>query len=221
MNYKFNLTLPKRGDFRCEIAIDSDQTFADLNDFIAAILHFDPANMAAFFTLDDDGNRVREISMFGFGEDLSDDPSTPLVMSETKIRQVINPSCMEFVYIYDVPTDEYIKIEYDGGYFADDDEIMPKCLLLEGRIPVIKSLAKAFIHKHTDDSLDNLFPPEPKSDRGGRDDDDMFGGDMFEEEFEEGGYDDGGYGDEFDEFGGGSRRGGATFESLDNYLDTM
>ena len=97
---------------------------------------------------------------------------------------------------------------------------MPKCLLLEGRTPVIKSLAKAFIHKHTDDSLDNLFPPEPKVDRGGRDDDDMFGGDMgddmFDEEFDEGGYD-----DEFDEFGGGSRRGGTTFESLDNYLDTM
>ena len=217
MNYKFVLTLPKREDFRCEVAIDSDQTFADLSDFIACTLHFDPSNMPVFFTLDDDGNRKREISMFGFGEGAEGDDSAPLVMAETRIRDVINPSCMEFIYVYDVPTDEYIKIEYDGGYFADDDEVIPKCLLLTGRIPVIKSLVKAFIHKRTDDNLDNLFPPEPHVDNSRGDDDDIFAdmeSDIYGDEFDEG------YDDEFGDYGssGGSR---TTFESLDNYLDTM
>lgn len=214
MNYKFILTLPKRGDFKCEVAIDSDQTFAELSDFIATILHFDPSNMPVFFTLDDDGNRKREISMFGFGED---GDSAPLVMSETKICDVINPSCMEFVYVYDVPTDEYIKLEYDGGYFGDDDEVMPKCLLLEGRLPVIKSLVKAFIRKRTDDNLDQLFPPEPKVERRD-DDDDIFASDE-DDIFDD--MDDEAFDDEFSEFGSSSRRGGASFESLDNYLDTM
>lgn len=215
MNYKFVLTLPKREDFRCEIAIDSDQTFADLSDFIACTLHFDPSNMPVFFTLDDDGNRKREISMFGFDQGENDD-AAPLVMSDTRIRQVINPSCMEFIYVYDVPTDEYIKIEYDGGYFADDDEVIPKCLSLTGRIPVIKSLVKAFIHKRTDDNLDNLFPTESQTEqRGG--DDDIFAdmeNDIYGEEFDEEGYD-----DEFDNYDSGGSR--TTFESLDNYLDTM
>lgn len=215
MNYKFILTLPKRGDFRCEVAIDSDQTFADLSDFIASTLHFDPSNMPVFFTLDDDGNRKREISMFGFGEG-ADDDSAPLVMAETRIRDVINPSCMEFIYVYDVPTDEYIKIEYDGGYFADDDEIIPKCLSLTGRIPVIKSLVKAFIHKRTDDNLDNLFPTESQVESRGGSDDDLFAdmeSDIYGEEY------DGEYDDEYGEYGSGGSR--TTFESLDNYLDTM
>ena len=218
MNYKFVLTLPKRDDFKCEIAIDSDQTFDDLSNIIAQVLHFDPANMPVFFTLDDDGNRKREISMFGFGD--ADDENSPLVMSETAIRKVINPSCMEFVYVYDVPLDEYIKIEYDGGYFGDDDEVMPKCLSLTGRIPVIKSLVKAFINKRGEENLDSLFPNEPPVERGGRDnDDDIFDevDDIFDEDIDDGST----YTDEFDEFGGSNRTPGATFESLDNYLDSM
>ena len=57
MDYRFEISKPDSTDFRCEIAINGEQTFQQLHDKIVETLNFDGSQMASFFTLDKMGNR--------------------------------------------------------------------------------------------------------------------------------------------------------------------
>ena len=57
MDYRFEISLPNSTEFRCEIAINGDQTFQQLHDKIVETFGYDGSQMASFFTLDKMGNR--------------------------------------------------------------------------------------------------------------------------------------------------------------------
>ena len=60
MDYRFEISKPDSNDFRCEIAINGEQTFQQLHDKLVETLNFDGSQMASFFTLDKMGNRGKE-----------------------------------------------------------------------------------------------------------------------------------------------------------------
>ena len=51
MDYRFEISKPDSNDFRCEIAINGEQTFQQLHDKLGETLNFDGSQMASFFTL--------------------------------------------------------------------------------------------------------------------------------------------------------------------------
>ena len=177
-----------------------------MNDFIVKTLRFDASAVSSFFTVDDDGNRQKEIVAFdaeGMGDDI-------LSMDDTPIRKVINASCMNLEYVYDMLSESCLEIEYAGGYPGEEET--PVCLEIRGTLPRQKSLRKVFSH---DDDLDL----DDKGSRSGShygtdtskdftdddswlDDSAAYGDDAFSDDFTE---------------GGGSGR----FESLDDYIDKM
>lgn len=135
MDYRFEISKPDSNDFRCEIAINGEQTFQQLHDKLVETLNFDGSQMASFFTLDKMGNRGKEIALMEMSADDEEDNNT-LVMDVTTIREVVNASCIELEYVYDFFANQYLKVEYAGEYIGDSADVLPLCVYCEGELPL-------------------------------------------------------------------------------------
>lgn len=213
MDYRFEISLPNSSEFRCEIAINGDQTFQQFHDKIIDVLGYDGSQMASFFTLDKLGNRVKEIALMEMSTDDEEDANT-LVMDVTTIREMVNASCIELEYVYDFFSNKYFKVEYAGEYIGDSANVLPLCVYCEGDIPeqMEYDAKEDWEFDKTEEEYDDSFLEEfGESKKGKRrsDDDDedyRFGDDdEFKDddsEDEEGIYDD-------------------KYESLDDYIDKL
>ena len=121
MNYRFELSKPNTTEFRCEIAIGAEQTFQQFHDKIVETLGFDASQMASFFTLDQYGNRVKEISLMDMSTGEEGEPKT-LVMENTTIRDAINAACIELDYVYDY----FMLCAYRGALTLAKAGVLPK-----------------------------------------------------------------------------------------------
>ena len=206
MDYRFEISLPNSTEFRCEIAINGDQTFQQLHDKIVETFGYDGSQMASFFTLDKMGTRVKEIALMEMSTDDDDDNNT-LVMDVTMIREVVNASCIELEYVYDFFANKYFRVEYAGEYIGDSADVLPLCVYCEGEIPPQSDfdVNEEWGMEKLDDEYDDSFMDE-FGDSGDREDDDYsFDDDEF------GSDDEGGSGKGYDD----------RYESLDDYIDKL
>ncbi|MEI3124387.1 MAG: hypothetical protein V8T44_00665 [Odoribacter splanchnicus] len=127
MDYRFEISKPDSNDFRCEIAINGEQTFQQLHDKLVETLNFDGSHMDLFFTLDKMGNRGKEIALMEMSADDEEDNNT-LVMDVTTIREVVNASCIELEYVYDFFANQYLKVEYAGKDIGDSAVYFCPCV---------------------------------------------------------------------------------------------
>lgn len=215
MDYRFEISKPDSNDFRCEIAINGEQTFQQLHDKIVETLGFDGSQMASFFTLDKMGNRGKEIALMEMSADDDEDNNT-LVMDVTMIREVVNASCIELEYVYDFFANQYLKVEYAGEYIGDSADVLPLCVYCDGELPrqtEYDANEDWAFDKDEDDNYDDSFMEEFEGGNrrrrsGGDDDDEDYRfGDESEEFGDEYGDDEGGYDDRY--------------ESLDDYIDKL
>ena len=135
MDYRFEISKPDSNDFRCEIAINGEQTFQQLHDKLVETLNFDGSQMASFFTLDKMGNRGKEIALMEMSADDEEDNNT-LVMDVTTIREVVNASCIELEYVYDFFANQYLKVEYAGEYIGDSADVLPCVSIAKENCPI-------------------------------------------------------------------------------------
>lgn len=212
MDYRFEISLPNSSDFRCEVAVNGEQTFQQLHDKIVDVLGYDGSQMASFFTLDKMGNRVKEIALMEMSTDEED--TDTLVMDVTTIREIVNASCIELEYVYDFFGNRYFKVEYAGEYVGDSADVLPLCVYCDGDIPEQTAFADSekWEFDKPDEDLDDGFLEEfggssRGRSRGDDDDEDYRFGDDDE-------YKDDEYGDE----GGGYDE---KYESLDDYIDKL
>ena len=214
MDYRFEISKPDSNDFRCEIAINGEQTFQQFHDKIVETLGFDSSQMASFFTLDKMGNRGREIALMEMSAE-DDDENGTLVMDVTTIREVVNASCIELEYVYDFFSNKYLKVEYAGEYIGDSADVLPLCVYCEGDLPqqTEYDVNEDWEFDKDDDEYDDSFMEE----FGGGKRRSKKGGDDEDEDFRFG--DDEDYGDDYgeDEEGGDDDR----YESLDDYIDKL
>ena len=205
MDYRFEISKPDSNDFRCEIAINGEQTFQQLHDKLVETLNFDGSQMASFFTLDKMGNRGKEIALMEMSADDEEDNNT-LVMDVTTIREVVNASCIELEYVYDFFANKYFRVEYAGEYVGDSADVLPLCVYCDGEIPPQSEfdVSEEWSMEKSDDEYDDSFMDE-FGDSGDRDSDDYS-------------FDDDEYGE--DEEGGG-RGYDDRYESLDDYIDKL
>ena len=216
MDYRFEISKPDSNDFRCEIAVNGEQTFQQFHDKIVETLGFDGSQIASFFTLDKQGNRVREIALMEMSAEDEDENGT-LVMDVTTIREVVNASCIELEYVYDFFANQYLKVEYAGEYIGDSADVLPVCVYCEGNLPhqtEYDANEDWAYDKDDDDDYDDSFMEEFGCGRlGGRvgnyddDDDDYRFGDDDDDFRDE-------YGDEGGEYDD-------HYESLDDYIDKL
>ena len=179
MDYRFEISKPDSNDFRCEIAINGEQTFQQLHDKLVETLNFDGSQMASFFTLDKMGNRGKEIALMEMSADDEEDNNT-LVMDVTTIREVVNASCIELEYVYDFFANQYLKVEYAGEYIGDSADVLPLCVYCE-------------------DSFMEEFGGSGRRRRGGDDDDEDFRFGDEDDDYRDDSYgDDDGYDDRYE-----------------------
>jgi hypothetical protein len=201
MDYKFEISLPNSSDFRCEIAIGSEQTFQQLHDKLVETLGYDNAQMASFFTLDRVGNRTREIALMDMtGEDEDNDT---LVMDSTRICDVVKPGCLELEYVFDFFTNRYFRVEYAGEYVHDSSNTMPACISCTGDIP------EQFAYNAGKNDWEFDSPVEEYEDTYDNSFMDEFGNDTYDDDESTPSRS---YGDEYD---------GEKYESLDDYIDRL
>lgn len=207
MDYRFEISKPDSNDFRCEIAINGEQTFQQLHDKLVETLNFDGSQMASFFTLDKMGNRGKEIALMEMSADDEEDNNT-LVMDVTTIREVVNASCIELEYVFDFFNNRYFRVEYAGEYIADSADVLPVCLYCDGDIPEQMEIEDndKWAYGKSDEEYDDSFMEEFS--------------DFTEEGENYGEEEEGGYDDEEDEFGGKGRY-DDRYESIDDYIDRL
>lgn len=215
MDYRFEISKPDSSDFRCEIAINGDQTFQQLHDKIVETLGFDRSQMASFFALDKMGNRGKEIVLMDMSSD--DEDNNTLVMDVTAIHEVVNASCLELEYVYDFFSNNYLKVEYAGEYIGDSADVLPLCVYCEGELPRQTAFGadEDWEFDKEEDDYDDSFMEEFGGSssgrrRGRRNDDD-------DEDYRFGDEDDEYGDDDYDDEGGFDDR----FESLDDYIDKL
>ena len=213
MDYRFEISKPDSNDFRCEIAINGEQTFQQLHDKLVETLNFDGSQMASFFTLDKMGNRGKEIALMEMSADDEEDNNT-LVMDVTTIREVVNASCIELEYVYDFFANQYLKVEYAGEYIGDSADVLPLCVYCEGELPhqTEYDVNEDWAFDKDDDEYDDSFMAEfggsGRRRRGGDDDDEDFRFGDEDDDYRDDSYgDDDGYDDRY--------------ESLDDYIDKL
>ncbi|MEG0796069.1 MAG: hypothetical protein RR397_06135 [Odoribacter sp.] len=214
MDYRFEISKPDSTDFRCEIAINGEQTFQQFHDKIVETLEFDGSQMASFFTLDKVGNRGKEIALMEMSADDEEDNNT-LVMDVTTIREIVNASCIELEYVYDFFSNKFLKVEYAGEYIGDSADVLPLCVYCDGELPqqTEYDAKEDWAYDKDDDDYDDSFVEEfgeTRRSKKGVDDDDedyRFGDDDEYKEDDFGEEEDGKYDDRY--------------ESLDDYIDKL
>lgn len=117
-------------NFVKEIAIDDNQTFADLHNFIQELLNYDATQMASFFTTDKDWNKEMEITLF----DMTDSESETLrVMQETLLSEFISKVGQRVLYVFDFFSERVFFMEVIQ--LADGTLAKPHCYRNDGEAP--------------------------------------------------------------------------------------
>lgn len=212
MNYRFEISSPEKSDFACEIVVDGDKDFLQFHNKIAEALHFDASKRASFFAIDKEGTRGVEVALMEVpGADAS-----VLLMNSTLVTDIINASCLELEYVFDIVENRYLKVEYAGAYRGDTAEI-PFCAYSKGTRPRQSLVVPKRKGENLDD-LEDSFLKDFGSMRAAKshkykDDDDFlenFGNDEFSDDFS---------GEFDDELGDDTK--GDRFDSIDDYIDRL
>lgn len=120
----------EKDDFLKEIAIDDNQTFADLHHFIQEILKYDATQMASFFTTDKEWNKEMEITLF----DMTEGESHNLrVMQETIITEYLFELGQRLLYVFDFFSERAFFMEVIQT--ADGHLDKPMCYKNDGDAP--------------------------------------------------------------------------------------
>ena len=218
MNYKFEISQPDHSEFRCEMAIDAEQTFQQLHDLMVETFGLDASQMASFFEIDRMGNRCREIALMEMSLGDEEGGAATLVMEGTKINEIVNAHCLELEYVYDFFSDGYLKVEYAGEYVGDSSAVMPLCLLCEGPLPKQTSYDPEEDWAYDEDPEEGAYDESFMDEFGGGDS--SYGGGGRRRGGDD---DDFGFGDEEDEYADDDYSDGFNdrFESLDDYIDKL
>ncbi len=98
MIYTLRIISNETDDFIREIAIDGEDNFLTLHQFIQEHLHYDPSLMASFFTTDEGWNKETEIALM----DMMDGENPDLrVMDDSVIADFMLSNKQRFLYIFD------------------------------------------------------------------------------------------------------------------------
>jgi len=103
--YKFRIVNDLNEDFLREVDIKASQTFRDLHEALLECIELNGEELASFFVCDQDWNKQREITLLDMvGERSADEEKPlgePLIMSETRLKDVVEEPRQRLLYEYD------------------------------------------------------------------------------------------------------------------------
>ena len=114
MIFRFLLLSDEVDDFKREIKIDADDTFADLQKAILESVEYTEGEIASFFICNDEWEKEQEITAMEM--DTSSDIDS-YVMSETVLGDLLEDERQKMMYVFDFMTER--------GFFMELREIIP------------------------------------------------------------------------------------------------
>jgi len=97
MVYKFRAILDAEEDVFRDIAIKDEDTLEDLHNALVNAFGFDGAEVASFYTCDDNWNQEDEIPLFDTGEIAGEQ----MIMADYQLASVLNEDQTKIIYVYD------------------------------------------------------------------------------------------------------------------------
>lgn len=131
MIYNFRVVSDEVDNFKREIKIDADASFADLKNAICDSVAYDKNQMCSFFLCENNWEKTREITMEDMGSDSSEDV---YLMDETVLSDYIEDEGQRLMFTFDYMTDRSFFIEMKEiitGQSLKD----PLCTLSKGNPP--------------------------------------------------------------------------------------
>ncbi|HIP35241.1 MAG TPA: hypothetical protein EYG85_00125 [Crocinitomix sp.] len=99
--YKFRVLLDNTTgeDIFRDIKINQDSTFLEFFDIIIQAFYFRGDQMASFYVSNDSWDKGKEITLMDMG--INEGPDAPIIMSETKIKDLVLSENQKFILVYD------------------------------------------------------------------------------------------------------------------------
>ncbi len=133
MVYIFKISSEEKEDFALEIKIKSEQTFLKLHNLIQDCVGYDASQIASFYTISYDGQREKEVALFEMSSE--EEELDVMVMDVTMIKELLDDTTKELIYVYDFFSDRYFNIKLKGTEKEELSIQYPICSLVEGNAP--------------------------------------------------------------------------------------
>lgn len=168
MIYTFRIISAENKDFICEVDIDSQSLFIDFHNFLNSEMAFDPGEMASFFLTDRGWQKQTEITLLNMMED---EYENILVMSETRIGDLITEKKQRLLYVFDLFAERILFMELID--MREGEIKQPDCVRREGEAPppFLRETLEDTEITESDYSFDDPGDDDPY------DDDDIYGDD--------------------------------------------
>lgn len=114
MVYRFLMLSEENDFFRREIQIDSEATFAELNDFILDHLGYGRQEMTTFHICDDEWNKLQEVTLLDMGMSSEYDL---YLMENTRLEELLEDKGQRLIFIFDMLSER--------GFFIELAELIP------------------------------------------------------------------------------------------------
>ena len=131
MIYKIRIILDAEEDIFRDIEIEDDNTLEDFHNAITQAFGFGGAEMASFYTCDEQWNQEEEIALF----DLSENGSEIRLMNETTLDDVMSEDSPKLIYVYDFFSMWTFFVELADIVEKDDGRVYPNLLFSFGELP--------------------------------------------------------------------------------------
>jgi hypothetical protein len=111
MVFKFRALSGDVENFARDYEISEENTLFDLHQLIQSDLNYDSAQLASFFKVDHDWNRLREFTLFDLGEEADDIVDAPVPMDVMTIKELIEEKNQRMLYTFDIFNDRSLFLE--------------------------------------------------------------------------------------------------------------
>ncbi|MFO8002250.1 MAG: hypothetical protein R6U46_13505 [Marinilabilia sp.] len=130
MIYKFRIISSENDKFIREVAIDSQATFLDLNNFLMEECGYEQSQMTSFFLTDRGWHKDTEITLI----DMTDGQVPGIkVMDKTKIGELITEKKQRLLFVFDQFAERALFLELFE--IKDGQAGMPQCIRRQGNPP--------------------------------------------------------------------------------------
>ncbi|MDC8003428.1 hypothetical protein POV27_05160 [Aureisphaera galaxeae] len=131
MIYRFRAILDTHEDVFRDIEIEASNTLEDLHNVITQSFGFGGQEMASFYVSNDLWEQGEEIALF----DMSDEPGSVRVMSETLLEDVVDEDQTKLIYVYDFLNMWTFMVELAEIAEYEEGRSYPNLMFAHGQIP--------------------------------------------------------------------------------------
>ena len=167
MIYKIRVIYDNPEDIFRDLAVESQMSLEDFHNVLVNAFGFDGAEVASFYTCDDNWTQEDEIPLF----DTGDEPGNVRIMSDFALEDLIYEKRTKLIYVYDFLNMNTFFVELAEITENEPGVSYPQLLFSEGVMPLHDNILDDF-----DDSEDFDMPGEEslEDDFDVFDDDDSF-----------------------------------------------